>query len=135
MALILPVYAQEDLYCAADLFPIYAGGSSTEYVNCFVYDKANELLIVGGNTTSDDFAPASNDHGYLYALDLSGNWRWGMFFYNVSYAVSDISGCQLSSDGSSLTVLGMGNSVPVIMDINTADGTINKFISLELTNV
>ena len=37
----------------------------------------------------------------------------------------------MSSDGTSLSVLGMGNSAPVIMDMNTADGIINKYISLE----
>ena len=111
--------------CSRDAFPIYAGGSSNEYVNCFIYDEANELLIIGGNTTSSDFAPAANDHGFMYALDLEGNWIWGKFFYNVSYAVNSISGCQLSSDGSSLTVFGQGNSAPIIMDMNTADGTIN----------
>ena len=113
------------------MYPVYAGGTQREFVNCFVYDENTELIIVGGNTTSDDFAPAANDHGFLYALDLSGNWQWGKFFYNVSYAVSDISGCKLSSDGSSLSVFGMGNSAPVIMDMNTADGIINKYISLE----
>ena len=30
-----------------------------------------------------------------------------------------------------MTVMAIGNSVPVIMDINTMDGTINNFISLE----
>ena len=30
-----------------------------------------------------------------------------------------------------MTVMAIGNSVPVIMDINTMDGTINKFISLD----
>ena len=94
-------------------------------------DETNGRIIVGGNTTSSDFAPAANDHGYLYALDLEGNWMWSKFFYNVSYAVEDITGCQLNSDGSSMTVMAIGNSVPIIMDINTMDGTINKFISLE----
>ena len=89
------------------------------------------MIIVGGNTASDDFAPAANDHGFLYALDLAGNWQWGKFFYNVSYAVSDISGCNMASDGKSLTILGMGNSAPVIMDMNTTDGIINKYMSLE----
>jgi len=124
-------YAQDGPSCTKDLYPVYAGGTQREYVNCFLFDPTSELLIVGGNTTSDDFAPAANDHGYLYALDLDGNWAWGKFFYNVSYAVSDISGCQLSSDGKSMTILAMGNSAPVIMDMNTADGIINKYISLE----
>ena len=30
-----------------------------------------------------------------------------------------------------MIVLGMANSAPVIMDINTFDGNVNKFISLE----
>ena len=67
----------------------------------------------------------------MFALDLSGNWKWGNFFYNVSYAVSSIDGCQLSSDGLSLAVSGMGNSQPLLMDMNTADGTFNQFISLD----
>jgi hypothetical protein len=37
----------------------------------------------------------------------------------------------MSSDGSSISILAMGNSAPVIMDMNTADGIINKYISLE----
>jgi len=73
--------------------------------------------LIGGNTTSDDFAPASNEHGFLMAIDTSGNYQWGKFFYNVSYALSDIQGCQMSSEGNSLTLIGLGNSQPVIMSI------------------
>ena len=87
-------------------------------------DEANGLIIVGGNTTSPDFAPAANDHGFLYALDLQGNWMWSKFFYNASYAIQDISGCQLSSDKSSLTVMGMADSRPIIMDIDTVNGSV-----------
>ena len=100
-------------------------------MRCFVFDPIENLILVGGVTTSEDFAPAPNDHGYLYALDLDANWKWGYFFYNVSYAVSQIDGCQLSSDGSSLAMMGIGNSQPLLMDIKTADGTFNKFISLD----
>ena len=70
-----------------DLFPVYAGGTGDEFINCFAMDEANGLILVGGNTTSSDFAPAANDHGFLYALDLEGNWMWSKFFYNVSYAI------------------------------------------------
>lgn len=118
--------------CEDSYWPIYAGGSKgNEDVRCFVYDPNQQLIIVGGTTTSEDFAPAPNEHGYMFALDLSGNWKWGSFFYNVSYAVSSIDGCQLSSDGLSLAVSGMGNSQPLLMDINTEDGSFNKFISLD----
>ena len=109
--------------CEDSYWPIYAGGAKgDEDVRCFVYDPIKELIIVGGTTTSEDFAPAPNQHGYMFALDLTGNWKWGNFYYNVSYAVSSIDGCQLSSDGESLAVAGMGNSEPLLMDINTEDG-------------
>ena len=120
--------------CSKDYFPVYAGGSGDEFINCLIYDETTELLIVGGNTTSEDWAPAANDHAFMYALDLDGNWAWGKFFYNVSHAVSSISGCQLSSDGTSVTVLGQGNAQPVIMDINPADGVINSYVSIENTD-
>lgn len=118
--------------CEDSYWPIFAGGAAgSEDVRCFTYDPANQLIIVGGVTRSEDFAPAPNDHGYLFALDLYGNWKWGSFFYNVSYAVSSIDGCQMSSDGSSLAMTGLGNSMPLLMDINTVDGTFNRFISLD----
>ena len=60
--------------CLENLFPIYAGGSGQEFVNCIAYDKLNEYIIIGGNTTSDDFAPydvdSTQSSGFLYALDL-----------------------------------------------------------------
>lgn len=117
--------------CTYKLLPIYGGGAGKENVNCFVYDEKNELIIFGGNTTSENFSPAANDHGYLIALDLEGNWVWGKFFYNLSYALSDVSGCQLSSDGESLSVMGMGNSQPVLMELQPANGQVNRYISLE----
>ena len=118
--------------CEDSYWPIYAGGAKgSEDVRCFIYDPANQLIIVGGVTNSEDFAPAPNDHGYLFALDLYGNWKWGNFFYNVSYAVAQIDGCQMSSDGTSLSLTGLGNQMPLLMDINTADGTFNRFVSLD----
>ena len=141
MAFYAPAQAQDESatalelsdVCKWKLFPIFAGGTSKEHVNCFIYDPNTELIIVGGNTTSEDFAPAANDHGFMYAIDLEGNWQWGKFFYNVSYAVSDISGCQLNSDRSSLTIFGMGNSQPLLIDMDTTDGSIEKFMSFDHT--
>ena len=44
--------------CEDSYWPIYAGGTTgSEDVRCFVYDPTNKLVIVGGVTTSDDFAP------------------------------------------------------------------------------
>lgn len=117
--------------CSYKLLPIYAGGSSKEQVNCFIYDEKSEMIIIGGNTTSGDFSPAANDHGFVIALDKVGNWMWGKFFYNLSYALSDVSGCQMSSDGTELAILGMGDSKPVMMSIETKTGAVNKYISLE----
>jgi hypothetical protein len=36
----------------------------------------------------------------------------------------------MSSDGSSLIVLGQGNSLPVYMELDTAQATIKQFISI-----
>jgi hypothetical protein len=117
--------------CTYKLLPIYAGGSSDERVNCIKYDPLSGLIIVGGNTTSDNFAPAANDHAFIFAVDLAGNWQWGKFYYNVSYAFSNVAGCRFSSDARSLTFHGMGNSQPVVMDIKTSDGSINRYLSME----
>lgn len=117
--------------CTYKLLPIYAGGSSDEKVNCIKYDPLSGLILVGGNTTSDNFAPAANDHAFIFAIDLEGNWQWGKFFYNVSYAFSNVAGCRFSSDGSSLTFHGMGNSQPVVMDLKPQDGSINRYLSME----
>ena len=64
--------------CEASLWPVYAGGNNQEFVNCFMLDLLNERIIAGGNSTSYDWG--SNDGyptGFLYALDLDGNWMWG----------------------------------------------------------
>jgi len=117
--------------CSYKLLPIYAGGSSDEKVNCIKYDPLSGLILVGGNTTSDNFAPAANDHGFIFAIDLEGNWQWGKFFYNVSYAFSNVAGCRFSSDGSTLTFHGMGNSQPIVMDVKTSDASIKTYLSME----
>jgi hypothetical protein len=116
--------------CEYNKFPVYMGGSSNEKVGCFLYDPKNEVFMIGGNTTSDDFAPAQNSHGFLIALDIDANWLWGKFFYNVSYALTDVTGCKLSSDGSSMILLGQGNSLPVYMEVDTSSGSIKNFISI-----
>ena len=124
--------------CTADYFPVYSGGRRAEVVNCFVYDETKELLIVGGESNSDDFVGFETGlrldqavHGFLYALDLNGNWQWGKFYYNDSVAIRNITGCQMASNGQSLSVFGMSNSsLPTIMDIEPLDGTINKLTYL-----
>jgi hypothetical protein len=88
------------------------------------------LILVAGNSSSEDFAPAANDHAFVYALDLEGNWQWGKFFYNVSFAISTFSGCSIDANGNAL-FLGMGNSVPIIMELNPVDGQVLAFVSLD----
>ena len=61
---------------------------------------------MGGVTTSPDFAPAENPHGYVYAISPNGDWLWGNFFYNVSYAVSEIDGMIMSQNGTYINCLG-----------------------------
>jgi len=117
--------------CKQKLFPISSGGSKDEKVSCTIYDKANQQIIVAGNSTSEDYVPAANDHGFAYAIDLEGNWKWGKFFYNVSFAISTISGCQIDDNGM-LLMLGLGDQKPVVMELDPSDGSsITSFVSLD----
>lgn len=116
--------------CKEKLFPVSSGGSKDEKVSCTMNFPQHNLILMAGNTTSEDYAPAASDHAYLYAVDYDGNWKWGKFFYNVSFAVSSISGCHQDGNGNAV-FLGMGNSVPIIMEVNPLDGAVLKFMSLE----
>ena len=119
--------------CKQKVFPISAGGSKDERVSCTIYDPVNEFIIVAGNSTSEDFVPAANDHAFAYAVDLDGNWKWGKFFYNVSFAVSTISGCHMDGNGK-VVFLSMGDSMPVIIELNPKDGSIENFVSFQWYN-
>ena len=119
--------------CKKKVFPISAGGSKDEKVSCTLYDPVNEYIIVAGNSTSEDFVPAANDHAFAYAVDLDGNWKWGKFFYNVSFAVSTVSGCHMDGNGN-VVFLSMGDSMPVVIEIAPADGTILNFLSFQWYN-
>lgn len=116
--------------CKEKLFPVSSGGSKDEKVSCTMNFPKEKLILVAGNTTSEDYAPAASDHAYLYAIDYDGNWQWGKFFYNVSFAVATISGCEIDDNGNAV-FLGMGNSVPIVMEVNPVDGAVLKFLSLE----
>jgi hypothetical protein len=116
--------------CQEKLFPVSSGGSKDEKVSCTMNFPKHELILMAGNTTSEDYAPAASDHAYLYAIDYEGNWQWGKFFYNVSFAVATISGCSID-DNNNAVLIGMGNSVPIIMEINPVNGDVEAFLSLE----
>ena len=73
------------------------GGQKDERVSCIVHDEINEQIVVVGNSSSNSFVPASNDHGIAYAVDFDGNWKWGRFYYNVTLALQTITGCQIDS--------------------------------------
>lgn len=77
MAITPPGWETMTTGCKEKMFPITVGGMYDEFVNCTIYDDVNELIIVAGDTTSPDFGPAENPHGYIYATDLDGNWAWG----------------------------------------------------------
>lgn len=94
-------------------------------------DPATNMMYVGGSTESSNFAPAENPHGYVYAVSEDGDWMWGQFFYNVSYAVSSIDGILLSQNGTVLNCLGQANNKPIIMNLNKAKGQIVKFYTID----
>lgn len=60
--------------CKEKLFPVSSGGSKDEKVSCTMNFPKEKLILVAGNTTSEDYAPAASDHAYLYAIDYDGNW-------------------------------------------------------------
>jgi hypothetical protein len=60
--------------CTYKELPMFVGGAADEYVNCLAYDPKTSMMIFAGNTTSTNFAPAANDHGFIIGVDLSGNW-------------------------------------------------------------
>jgi hypothetical protein len=84
-----------------------------------VLDERNEQVIVGGSTLSNDYGPSLSQVGFLYAVDLSGNWKWGNYYFNSS-AVTDISGCSLSTDMNQIIAMGVSLGKPVLMltDLN-----------------
>ena len=69
-------------------------------------------MIVGGVTTSEDFGPSVGSHGFIYALDLDSNWKWGNYFTEneTETPITQIEGCQMSSNGDSLAVVGMSGA-------------------------
>lgn len=117
--------------CNYKMFPVFAGGNKDEYVYTMEFDYSQNYILVGGKTQSSNFAPAENDHGFVYALDMNGNWMWGNFFYNVSYAVADIQGIHMSSQNTYVNVLGQANSKPIIMTLGKTDGQIKQFLTIE----
>jgi hypothetical protein len=89
------------------------------------------MIYVGGVTESSNFAPAENPHGYVYAVSQDGDWMWGQFFYNVSYAVQSIDGILFSQNNNVLNCLGMANNKPIVMNLNKQKGQIQKFYTLD----
>ena len=123
-------------------WPFFTGGArGDEDVRCFIYDLDRSQIIFGGATTSDDFGPTADQHGFLVSMDLDGQWKWGHFFYNVSYPVSSIDGCQMASAlvreeaTPEIAVAGMVSRdpypQPVYMILNADDGSIKNFFFFE----
>jgi hypothetical protein len=106
--------------CKQYIWPIIAGGSNHEYVNCFAYHEKQQIIIIGGNTTSSDFGPTPSPHGFLYALSLSGDFKWGRFFYNSNTPVTDITGCHVFND--TISVVGMSGGEAIVFDIEAENG-------------
>ena len=116
--------------CMKDTFPVSSGGRGKEDGKCLVYDPNTKLMIMGGVTRSNDYGPSLAAHGFLYAVDLEGNWAWGNVFYNKTNVV-EFTGCNMASDGSSVIALGRSYNQTVMMIVNATDGTVVNFYSLE----
>ena len=117
--------------CIKQNLPVIVGGSKDEMPRCVVFDPANNLVIVGGITRSSDFGPANSPYGFLYAINLEGEWTWGNYFQNFTSNLSEITGCQLSSDGKSVVILGKSKEQVVMAVVNGTNGYITNLYSLE----
>ena len=83
--------------CAEKMFPLTVGGSGDDVISCMLHHESSGLIIVAGNSTSDDFVAAATNHAFVYAVSEDSNWKWGKFFYNESYSLNSVSGCQINS--------------------------------------
>jgi hypothetical protein len=86
---------------------------------------------VAGYTESPAFAPTQSAHGFAYAVDFDGNWKWGYFYYNVGSAVESIAGCMFDSNNHIL-FHGLSGGLPYILrtDPLNANPTLS-FMNLE----
>ena len=74
------------------MFPVENGGKAKEAPRCMTIDEDKELIISGGVTTSEQYGKLLDLHlelngtqvingmGFVYALDMKGNWKWGKYF-------------------------------------------------------
>ena len=116
--------------CLENTFPISSGGGADEDGKCIVYHPPSKLVIVGGVTRSNDYGPSNSPHGFLYAVDLEGNWVWGNYYYNRTNVV-EFTGCKLASDDVSVVVFGRSYNQTVMMILEPETGTVRNFYSLE----
>ena len=82
-------------------------------------------------SASPDYVPAANPHAFVFAVDQKGDWKWGHFFYNVSYAVSSIDGMIMSQNNTYLNCLAQANNKVIIINLDPSTGQIKKFVSLD----
>jgi hypothetical protein len=63
-------------------------------------------------------------------VDFEGNWKWGRFYYNVSFPLQTLSGCQFDAAGAFI-LSGRLDDKPVIVELNTTTGHVNRFFQLD----
>ena len=85
---------------------------------------------MGGTTRSSDFGPATSPYGFLYAINLEGDWKWGHYFRNFTGNINQITGCSLSTDKTQVIVLGTTKDQVVTAVVNTTTGRIANLYSL-----
>ena len=117
--------------CLRQNLPVTVGGQGDDVANCVVYDPVNEVVIVGGNTRSNDFGPANSQYGFVYAVTLQGDWTWGNYFQNSFSPIISITGCQMASDNSSVILLGTTRDQVITATLDPSNGRITNLYALE----
>ena len=111
---------------------------------CQVFDeKRTEFIITAGVTTSAKYAPNANSpHGFMYAVDIGGNWQWGNYFYQEASPVNSITGCKLVDSRILTTGLVDAPNLnsnpwadlpkPYIMEVIPSTGQVDRFVYFDL---
>ena len=115
--------------CQTNMWPIYAGGRAQETMtSCLVYDRLHRFVIAGGTATDMDITGEQIRTGFVYALDVQGNWMWSHTFYNETDHMNEISKCILTSDEASLAVFGKLNNLPAIFTMDLEFGQVQDHV-------
>lgn len=61
---------------------------------------------MGGSTTSADFGASAEEHGFIYAVTMAGDWLWGNNYFYQKSRINSVDLIVQSPQNTSLDVWG-----------------------------